>query len=232
VSTRNAPRLREAIKAYRTEQNGKLVKWALELLDRLANSSEAAQAFEELKLRDGCERNFLMLCILARELALAFPERVSTEQRMPATLRRLDDAISKLRLFVTDQMTRLSDCLVPQTNLLPSWGLRRTIDLPDGFGAVTRMMHGLDLIAEVIEKRRRLGVHIMAAWRATRKKQHKNAATIAAIRLLADGTRRITGKPHIKQLRTLAPVILDEVNLSDESVSYALRARKKARSRG
>lgn len=74
-----------------------------------------------------------------------------------------------------------------------------------------------------------MGVHIMAAWRATRKKHHKNAATIAAIRLLGDGTRSITGKPHIKQLRILAPVILDEVNISDESVSYALRVKKRVR---
>jgi hypothetical protein len=233
--TQAAVTLPKAVEAYRAEAEhyGKLDKCALELLGRLASSDEAAEAFGRLKLKDGRERKFLTTCILAAELARKFPKRISSEQEMPAQLRQLDKAVGDLRLFVGNQMTRFSDFLVPQIpqtdlpDLLPSWGLCRTIDLPEEFGA---MMHGLNLIAEVIKKRQRIGEVVMAEWRVTRKKHHEDAGNIAAIGYLKDETRALTGKPHKRELTTLAPVILGKVNLSKDSVTYALRAPKRARS--
>jgi hypothetical protein len=49
VSTRNAPRLREAIKLYVTQHNEELDEQARKLLRRLADSDEAAKAFKRLK---------------------------------------------------------------------------------------------------------------------------------------------------------------------------------------
>jgi hypothetical protein len=223
--------LRQAIDAYRTEQRGQLNQQAVELLERLANSPDAAKAFERLKLKDGRKREFLMLCILVDELARKFPARVSTEQDMPARLKRLDDAISELRMFVHEQIKQYSEFIIPQTDLLPMWGLHRTMVFPDDFDAVNAMMRGLHLIEDLIEKRRRVGKTVMSKWRVTRKKHLENGPNIAAIRLLAEQTRNLTGKLHKQELHDLAAVILG-ANLSDESVTYALRAPKKARSRG
>lgn len=217
-----ARRLRQAINAYRTEQQGKLNHQGLELLERLANSSDAAKAFERLKLKDGHERKFLMLCILVEELARTFPARISTGRKMPARLKRLDEAISNLRLFLQEQMKQ-PFLLIPKTGLLPMWGLHPIMVSPDDFDAVNAMMRGLHLIEDLIETRRRACKTVMSAWRATRKKHIENAPNIAAIRFLAEETRRLTGKPHKQELHELAPVILG-ADLSDESVTYALRA--------
>jgi hypothetical protein len=222
------PRLRKAVDAYRAEQSN-LKDWALELLDRLANSADAVQAFERLKLKDGREREFLMLCILVVELARTFPARILTEQNMPARLKRLEEAITDLRLFVEKQVKQ-PGLLIPSDGL-PVWGPLPTMVFPDDFEAVTAMMRGLDLIADVIKKRRRIGETAVAELGATRKKHGENAANIAAIRLLVDGTRRLTGKPHKPELTKFARVILG-AKLSDESVIYALRLPKRAHSRG
>jgi hypothetical protein len=223
--------LRKAVEAYRAEHEGwgragrkGMERCALELLARLASSNEAAEAFGRLKLKDGRERDFVALCILTAELARTFPKRISSEQEMSARLERHDKAVSDLRKFVNGQMTRFSDFLVPQTDLPPSWGLRRTIDLPEEFGA---MMHGLDLIAETIKKRRHIGEAVMAEWRVTRKKRHEDAGNIAAIGHLKEEVCRLTGKPHIAEIRKFVPVIF-ECEVPEKSVTYALRARKKA----
>jgi hypothetical protein len=52
VSTRNAPRLREAIELYLAQHNEELDENARKLLKRLANSDEAAEAFEQLKAKE------------------------------------------------------------------------------------------------------------------------------------------------------------------------------------
>ncbi len=217
----------KAVNAYRAEAKhyGKLDKWALELLERLANSNEAAEAFERLKLKDGRGRDFVMLCIFTAELARMFPKRISSEQDMSARLRRHDEAVRDLRLFVKNQMTGSPQIVPqtgsPQTDFPPSWSLRRTIDLPEEFGA---MMRGLDLIAETIKKRRHIGEAVMREWRVTRKKRHEDAGNIAAIRHLKKEVCRLTGKPHIAEIRKFVPVIFGR----EVPSQYALRARKKA----
>jgi hypothetical protein len=216
ISSRRAgaSRLCEAVDAYRAEQNklnkkAKLEEWALELLDRLARSPEAAEAFGRLKLKDGRERDFLMLCILVGQLAREFPARISTEQKMLARLKRLDKAIAKLRSFVEEQMTQFSDFVIPQFYPIPAWGFIKTIGgSPDDFKAVNAMTGGLDLIAKLIEKRRHIGKTVITAWRATRKTHPRNAAYLAAIKILGNGTRALTGKAHKRELRELAPMIL------------------------
>jgi hypothetical protein len=68
--------LRKAVEAYRAEAKyyGKLDKWALELLGRLADSDEAAEAFERLKLKDGRGREFVEGCIFSRRIGPQVPE--------------------------------------------------------------------------------------------------------------------------------------------------------------
>jgi hypothetical protein len=71
VRPKNNDGRHKAVEAYRAETKhyGKLDKGALELLDRLANSDKAVKAFERLKLKDGREREFVMLCIMVAQSA-------------------------------------------------------------------------------------------------------------------------------------------------------------------
>ena len=226
--------LRKAVDEYRAEHNDKLDKleiWARELLDRLTHSDDAVKAFERLKLKDGRERDFIGLCILTAGLAHRFSRLVL---EMPARLKRLErlgKAITDLRLFV-EQLASRSDLLVPMLDPLPMWGPLLDPATPDDFAAVTAMMSGLELIAEAITKQRRIDETVLAKYGATRKKHHENAGNIVAIGYLAEGTRTLTGKPHKRELTTLAPVILGKINLSEDSVTYALRPQKERIRRG
>jgi hypothetical protein len=179
-------------------------------------------------LKDGRGREFVEGCILAAELARKFPKLIASEQDMLVRLRAYDQAVSGLRSFVTGQMTGLPQIVPqtgsPQTRSPPLWSLRRTIDHPDEFGA---MMRGLNLIAELIKKRQRIGEVVMAEWRVTRKKHHESAGVIAAIRHLKEEVCRLTGKPHIAEIRKFVPGIFGR-EVPSQSVTSALRARKKA----
>ena len=71
--------LRKAVKAYRAEHEGwaragrkGMERWALDLLDRLANSNEAPKAFERLKLKDGRERDLSCCAFLPQNSPARF----------------------------------------------------------------------------------------------------------------------------------------------------------------
>jgi hypothetical protein len=242
--------LRKAVNAYRAEHEG-MRSWAHELLDRLASSDEAAEAFERLKLKDGREREFVSLCILVAQLARRFPELISKMRAQLKRLKRLDKAItdlrsfvreqelsrSDLRSFVSEQQLSRSDLLIPRLDPLPMWGFlldgfdaapRLDLATPDDFAAVAAMTSGLELISEAIREQRHVIETVLAEYGATRKKHMKDAPTTAAIRHLKDGVRRFTGKPHGSALREFVPVIFG-CEVPDDVVTYALRPLKKER---
>jgi hypothetical protein len=127
----DAVRLREAVHVYQVEQKDKLDKWALKLFVRLADSSDAGKAFARLKLKNPDEEtNFLTLSVCVEQLARTFPAHIRAEQKMPARLKRLEKAISELRLFVAEQTTR-----PPASDLLRVWIGGRT---PATVSAMTR----------------------------------------------------------------------------------------------
>ena len=221
VTARRPPAaLCKTVNAYRAEHEG-MEWWALKLLDRLAGSQEAAKAFEQLKLKDGREHEFVMLCVLVAQLAREFPKRTSTQQKTVKRLRDLDKAITVLRSFVKEQLELPSNLLIPRLDPLPMWGFSQPRD------EVVAMMRGLELIAEATKKRKA----VMAEYGATRKKNIEEARYIAAIRYLAKGVRRLAGKPHKEKLRDFVPVIFGR-EVPYERVTYALRPLKRARSRG
>ena len=203
TARRTSAALRKAVEAYRTEHKG-METWARELLERLARSDDAAKAFERLKLKDGRERQFLMLCILVAQLAREFSKRISTQQKMVKRLNP-DKAITALRSFVKEYVLSRSSL--------------SSFQPPDDAVA---MMRGLELIAEAVKKQKT----VMAKLGATRNKNIEEAPHLAAIGHLKEGVRELTGKPHKSQIRKFVPAIFGR-ELSDESVTYALRARKK-----
>jgi hypothetical protein len=139
-----------------------------------------------------------------------------------------DKAITALRSFVKEYVLSRSNLLIPQFDggddararvdrqPFPVWGFFQP---PDDAVA---MMRGLELIAEAVKKQKT----VMAKLGATRNKNIEEAPHLAAIGHLKEGVRELTGKPHKSQIRKFVPAIFGR-ELSDESVTYALRARKK-----
>ncbi len=218
ISSRRAgaSRLREAVDAYRAEQKDKLDKPALALLDRLADSPDAAKLCEICEGLKSDEASFLTLCIKVEQVARTFPAHIKAEQKMLARLKRLDKAIADLREFVAEETKGPP----PASDLLTRWtGFR------GGDAIVAAILRGLDLIVKLIEGRRYI-VNTTAPWLgATRDKHHKEAANNAAIWHVADAVRRATGKAHREKVAELAQVIL-EADVSIERVDNVVRTRK------
>ena len=226
ISSRRAgaSHLRDAVEVYRAEQKDKLDAPALALLDRLANSHDAAEAFERLKLKDrpawrvSAQHAFLTLCIWTEQLARTYPERISVERKMPPRLKRLEKAVAELRRFVAEQTTP-----PPASDLLTVWIGGRTP------ATAAAMIRGLDLIGNLIKTRREMGKHYTARLGATRKQKHPSAAKNAAIEVLAKGVRQLSGKPHRRDVVELAQVILETDDVFIESVDRVIRSRKQQR---
>ncbi len=135
---------------------------------------------------------------------------------MPARLKRLDKAVAELRAFVAEETKRLP----PGLDLL---SLR--FEFCDDRSVVGEITSGLDLIAEVIERKRQYVNSIPSRLGATRDKRHKEAANSAAIWRVANAVHALLGKPHRKEVAELAQVIL-ATDVSIERVDHVVRVRR------
>jgi hypothetical protein len=92
--------LTDAIDTYRTEHEGKLNKGALDLLSRLAKSTDASEAFRRLALKSRrAEADLLAACIEADNLARNFPRRVQEQQDALSRSKKWHKALAELRSF-------------------------------------------------------------------------------------------------------------------------------------
>jgi hypothetical protein len=237
-----AARLPQEVDAYRGEQKDKLDRWALALLDRLASSSDAAKAFERLKLESRNVTAFLVTCIQAENLARTFTQRITKAKVESARVESLDKAIVALCEFVDSQIAEQRD--LPPFDPLSMQGasellgwradLTESAALKRGLHDLSGMKIVLSSIAESIVLSRRLAEGNMLRFGTNRKSQIKQAGQNAAMRWWADGMRRITGKPHAREINDLAAVVLGIRKLSPDRVAHAIRQRhyqKSARSR-
>jgi hypothetical protein len=203
----DASRLRKAVDAYRAEQQGKLDKWVNELLARLVNSSGAAQAFEQLSKVPAISAvhgvDLLRACIDSGLHFRSFPKQIAEAEDMLERLPRLDKVVVQLRKFVTGQ------------NIWPTFG--QTSKFPE-------MLHGLDLIAELIADRLNEYTNFKPLLGTAQKRHTKNAAENAAIRMLAVNVNSLTAKPRLPQVAALATVIL-QTDVSESRVNHAMRER-------
>jgi hypothetical protein len=213
ISTQRAAaaRLREAVAAYRVEHKEKLDQSAIAVLDSLAASPNAAEICGRLNFE---EASFLEVCLSVEQVARAFRARILAEEKMPERLNRLDKAVAELRWFIIEQTTPSPDVV-----------LRPWLGFADGVAKVETMTGGLDLIAKLIERRRRAKNEVATKIGATRDKHHKEAANNAAIWHLADAVCRATGKPHRKEVAELTHLIL-KTNVGVDRVDYVVRTRK------
>ena len=236
-----AARLRKAVDAYRDEQKEKLDEWALALLDRLADSSDAAKAFELLELESRNVTPFFLTCIQAENLARTFTQRITKAKMELTRAESLGKAIVALREFVDGHIAEQQS--LPPFDPLSMWGTSELLGQPAdrtesaalqrGLRDLLEMKNVLSSIAGSIVLGRRLAERNMLRFGANRKSQIKQAGQNKAIRWLADGVRRATGKRHVREITDLAEVILG-IRLSPDRVAHAIRQRrypKSARSR-
>lgn len=221
------PPLREAIDAYCAEQKDKLDKGACELLARLADSYDAAKAFERLKLNDRhAEECLLTACIEADDVARTFSRRNREQNGVSARANRWNEAVAVLREFVAE-VTDENEPLRAGLASLDLWSLS-ILERPADNAALKQ---ALDLIESSIEWRRGIAKANLAHLGVTRDSSIKQAPENAAIWVLATGVYDaareppMPGKPHLRQVADLAEVILGPA-ISVERVREVLRKRR------
>lgn len=223
--------LLEAIRAYLANQESNLNEFAREVLARLANDPDSAEAFASLKLKDQSEEAaILATCIAADDLARSFSKRIQDAENTVARMERLSEAVTTLRAFV-EELTSKRDR--PTTNDMLS------VTIPDDPpGSINAMHRGLYWIDDRIGTTQRVAKEDQMRLGATRKNglakgkpfTSDRAETIApqnaAIGWLAEGVRRVTGKAHLTVVADLAQVIL-RTSLTVDRVRAAARTRNR-----
>jgi hypothetical protein len=201
-----APKLRETIGAHEELFDQR----ALKSLARLAESSDAAEAFERLKLKNTGD-GFLILSeyIEAERLLSEFPQRIAKWNRTLARMERLEKLVAELRKFVDELAESARHCI--------SARIERQ--------QIAAMKRGLKLIANKIEAKRCNVKEVTPQFGITRKTQSKEAAENAAIWMLAEAIRRTTGKPHVLEVADLAQVLLGK-QVSLDRVRHVVRSRR------
>jgi hypothetical protein len=212
-----AARLREAVLAYSRRWKGGLDGRACNFLARLAESTDAARAFERLKLKDRQEEfNFLLACIRVERLFRTYPQLVAQTERALVQVEHLEQDLISLRMFVDELL------LAAQKESSPFDVLSRIYDPPADLAV---MEQGLDLIACRIKQGRSVANDDIRRLGTTRKKHGRKAAENAAIWWLAEAVGSFTGKVHKAQVAELAAVILQKTEVSVDRVRHAVGKR-------
>jgi hypothetical protein len=203
----SAIKLREVIDEY----NDYFGQCALKSAARLSESSDAAEAFERLKLKNAGDSFLILAAIIdAEQLFKEFRQQVTKANSTLARMERLANAHAELRKFVAElaEGARLHS-------------LFATIERQD----VAAMKRGLKLIANKIEAKQCAVKEITPRLGITRKTQGKEAAENAAIWMLAKAVRSITGKPHVREVADFTQALLrKEVSL--DRVRHVVRSRR------
>jgi hypothetical protein len=206
--------LHDVIVAYRAAGKDSLDRWALDVLVRLTDSSEAAVAFKRLRLkvrRD--EAAILKACIEADQLARKLPEQIAKAKSILAQADALGKAVAELRGYV-GALTE-----PPTSDLLSA----RILEEPDNIAAMKR---GLSLIASRIKADQLVANETMLRLGVVRKNDEA-AIQNAAIKWLADGVCRITKQPNRPIVASLANVVLNTDKVTEDRVRKATDFRQR-----
>jgi hypothetical protein len=229
---RNA--LRNAVNAYLAKYEDKLDAPALELLKRLAERRDAADAFNGLDWLSQANHTmlFLKVCIEAGQLAGTFQRLKEDVQKELAQLPELKKAYRRLRGFLGDKKKKtwiISKHKEPSESdpLLPQLLSRQSVPLEE----IEVMGGGLALLEMRIDVAERVAKLNLSRLGVTHKSKVKNAGRVAAIKWLANSVKDLkklaTGdlripNSDVKQIAKLAQVILGG---SAGQVRGAFRAR-------
>ena len=191
---------------------------ALDLLERLAISRDAAKAVQEMKFTDQRHvARVLEACVEAEQLYRTFPERIEETEKTLARMERLDDAVGLLRKFVDEVAKRKEPSALDL--------LSARVHEPDS--NIVAMKLGLLLIADRITAEQRKAEETKLRLGATRKTGTIDARRVAAVGWLGDAVHRITGQPHRPQVAKLANVILGRDAVREDQVNHATRTRRR-----
>jgi len=221
--------LRQAVDAYRTEQQGRLNQAAVKLLARLADSRDASKAFARLKLtHTRPEVCLLSACIEADKVARTFHQRITKQKDVLGRAKRWQEALGVLRKFVAE--VAASEAMCEEVAGFDLWSL--SIFEPPAKRA--ELVNALDLIAASIDWRRGIAEANIAHLGATRDAHIREAAENAAIWVLAagvyDATRKapLPGRPHLSEVADFADVILrTKLPIDTNRVRHVLRKRRR-----
>jgi hypothetical protein len=173
----------------------------------LADSSEAVKALARLEnfcQRASCWQNILMACIEAERLTRTFPTQIKKAKETLVRINGLREASAALRRFINE-------------NKRKNWAV-----LCGNGAAIER---GLDLLDNGIGTEKCVAEEAFAQFGATRKKKIGNAPRNAAIWALSEAVKLHTGKPHYREVATLASVIC-KTTIDENIVKHAARKRK------
>lgn len=227
--------LTDAINTYRTEHEKKLNKKALDLLSRLAKSTDASEAFRRLAPKGRrAEAGFLAACVEADNLARNFPRRVQRQKDALSGSKKWHKALAELRSFAAEMSEEKEPLRLGLANL-DLWSLSVFEPRADN----NAVKQALDLIARAIEWRLGIAQANLAHLGVNRKAHTKKAVENAAIWILAAGvydTARAPplpverrGKhvadPNLTEIADLAQVILG-VEISTDRVREVRRERR------
>jgi hypothetical protein len=216
VLKRNAP-LREAIEPYLTQHNEELDEDARKLLTRLAASGEAADAFERLKLKRDDEAAIIRACIVTENLARTFPERRKKLEERLERLKPRGDAAKMLRKLLNE---------ISREKKHPDPLLVRG---PETDEEIKAMGYGLVLFERRIFFETDLVGRNLFWLKVTRKgktpSKTLSAGQLAAMKWFVEVVKRITGKAHERETRSLLKVLLG-AEVSPEQARDARRANE------
>jgi hypothetical protein len=219
--------LSDAIDAYRTEYERKLDKQALDLLSRLAESTDASKVFKRLRPKSRrAEADLLAACIEADILVRKFPQSVQKQKDALSRSKRWHKSLTELQRFVSE-IAKEKESLRLGLAQFDLWSLS-VFEPPLESEA---LKNALDLFAHTIEWRCGIAQANLAHLGATRDAHVKKAAENAAIWVLAagvyDAAREppLPGRPHLREVADLAEVIL-EAAISLDRVREVHRKRR------
>lgn len=225
----------DAIDTYRTSQRTPN-KRALDLLSRLAKSTDASEAFTRLSPKSQrAEANLLAACIDADNLADNFPQLVQKQKDALSWSKRWHKALAELRSFAAEMSEEKEPLRLGLANL-DLWS-PAIFEPPADNDAVNQ---ALDLIARAIAWRCGIAQANLAHMGVNRKTHTKEAAENAAIWILAaviyDAVRtpplpverqgKGVADPKLKEIADLAQVILG-TEISTDRVREIRRERRK-----
>jgi hypothetical protein len=167
----------------------------------------------------------LEACVVGERLARTFPLRLLKEQQI------LADSDADLKMV--DRLTAIvREC---ESQRAVSFAVREPGGLwlsmvrldPAKFSA---MYDNLTLIAALVEGRRQAASNCDVSLGITRKSRGKTGGQNAAILKIAQAVRRVTGRPHTRQVAEIAGAVL-RIFVSDDRVINVVREHTGERSK-
>jgi len=185
------------------------------LVARLDRDAEVHGAFSRM-VDHACADALLNTILQAAELQARFPTIIKDAKRLLGSastlgeLERHEKAINGLEIF----LQRLQTSKV---------GRVQAQQIEDA-GTLVAIRKGHRSLRSIIKTQRRIAEETIGRLGATRSSSAKNAANLAALGWLADGIRRLTGKPNRSLVAGLSQAVL-QVAMTEDQVRVAERVR-------